>query len=217
MDLPDYLSHLDITPAPDFVAGIDTFYDILSTANSRTNLTRITDREDFQTKHVADSLLGAVVLPNLQTEELSVADVGCGGGFPGIPLALAFPNLEVTEIDSTGKKIACVKKFIKALKLNGRAVQGRARELSRQPEHRHQYDVVTARAVSETPKLITECRHLLKPGGILLAYKTPEQLADERQLVTREVGKRGFTATASAIYQLPEDLGKRQFWILTFA
>ncbi|MEM7236113.1 MAG: 16S rRNA (guanine(527)-N(7))-methyltransferase RsmG, partial [Planctomycetota bacterium] len=210
-----FTRELGVALPEDYEVRIEHFYAELLKANDECNLTRITDREDFLLKHVVDSLLAPLAFPALATETLQIADVGCGGGIPGIPLALAFPGLACTEIDSVAKKIERVDRFLRELGLSSsRAIAGRARELARQDEHLGAYDVVIARAVSETPKLIKECRRLLRPGGALLAYKTPEQLESERTLVEREAKKAKLSVRTSDIYRLPQDAGSRQFWIL---
>ncbi len=213
-----YLAAWQICPAGETLPGrLNEFYQALLEANKSCNLTRITAYRDFLYKHIADSLLAAAAWPELQREALQVADVGCGGGFPGLPLALAFPQLRCTEIDRTGKKIACVRGFIERLGLdNCEAVHGNARELSRLEQYQSRYEVVVSRAVADTPALIRDCRGFLKArDGVLIVCKTPDQIGEERQLVEREAAKARLTVRASEIYELPENLGRRQFWLLT--
>jgi 16S rRNA (guanine527-N7)-methyltransferase len=215
-ELRSFLTDVDVpAPEPDFDAAVMRLYERVEEANQRVNLTRISGFEDFLIKHVADSLLGAAAIPELHTEELRVADVGCGAGFPGLVLALAYPNLQLTEIDSTKKKTVCTEAFISDLSLdNARAVNGRAIELGRQRAHHNAYDVVTARAVAAVPKLILECKGLLKPGGALLAYKTPQGVADEAEATEEAAYQADMEVLVSDIFELPDDAGSRQFWIL---
>lgn len=199
--------------APDRLTEL---HGLLVRANREVNLTRITSFEDYLWKHVADSLLAAAAFPPLGSRPLRGADVGCGAGFPALPLAIAFPGLRIRAIDSTARKIDRVREFIAALSLtNCDATAGRARELGRTEPFREAFDVVVARAVSGTADLIRECRALLgRPGGVLLAYKTPTAVAAEREEVLRSAARAGLEARASDEWSLPADRGDRQFWIL---
>ena len=115
-----------------FVAGVDKLYELVIETNKTMNLTRIVEPEEFRIKHVADSLAIAREFPEFASEYLKVADIGCGAGFPSLVLAMAFPNLKVTPIDSTGKKAAFVDHTAQALGLrNVNVVNGRSCELNR--------------------------------------------------------------------------------------
>ena len=141
------------------------FFELLMAANADFNLTRITSREDFEIKHVADSLAVARAFPEFAEKPLRIADVGCGAGFPSVVLAAAIPTLAVAAIDSTHKKIDFVAAAAKELGLdNLRPVAGRAVELARLPEFSGAFDVVTARAVATAEKLCREGRRMLVPG-----------------------------------------------------
>lgn len=198
-----------------FSDRIERFRELVLEANERVNLTRITAPGDFFRKHVADSLLLALALPAIQTSTLELLDVGCGAGIPGIPLALAFPSLSITEVDSMAKKVQEVEWIIRSLGLErARALHARARELAHRKEHQERYDLVVARAVTDTAILIRECRRLLRPGGALVTYKTPAQAAQEIPLVTREAEKFHLDAAISASWHLPENAGERVFWLI---
>ena len=157
---------------PERFAGLcGRFFGLLSAANAKMNLTRITSREDYDVKHVADSLSLTRCFPELAAARPRVADIGCGAGFPSVVLAAAFPEWEVTAIDSTQKKIAFVIEAARELGLvNLRPVAGRAVELARRPEFSGKFDVVTARAVATAEKLCREGRRMLAPGGRFILY-----------------------------------------------
>lgn len=193
--------------------SLPRLYEAVLQANETHNLTRITDLDEFLVKHLLDSLLVLKLQPELLTCTGQVADVGCGGGFPGLPLALLCSQAQFTEIDTSRKKVQSVVSIIESLKLTDRcrALHGKARELGRQADFQRQFDIVLARAVSDTPSLIKECRHLLKPGGCLIAYKTPGQVADEAKLTRREARKAKLSVEESAILSLPDGAGERQF------
>lgn len=184
------------------------FFELLSSANAEFNLTRITSREEFEIKHVADSLAAARFFPELTRDALRIADIGCGAGFPSLVLAAAFPRLNVTAIDSTHKKIAFVDAAARELGLdNLRPVAGRAVELARRPEFAGKFDIVTARAVATAEKLCSEGRKMLAPGGRFILYKTPGQ-ADE----LAELGPdRGMSWKKTPVFDLPGGAGRRLF------
>ncbi len=180
----------------------------LVAANEHVNLTRITERQDFYIKHVADSLLLLKAFPGLPEERFSIADIGCGAGFPSLILALAHPRWKICAIDSTGKKTAFVARMKDVLELhNLRVITGRSRELDHKPEFRRMFDVVTARAVATAPVLVADTRNFLRASGRYILYKTPDQVAEDLPLMGAFPG----TWRASAVYSLPEGAGERQF------
>ena len=167
---------------------------------------------------MADSLLAVKVLPELAYEPLRVLDLGCGPGIPGLILALTFPKLLCSEVDSRRKKVEAVQGFINDLGLdNAEAIHANGFELSHTAEYGEQIDVVIARAVGTTDKIIHQSRRFLTPGvGVILAYKTPHQIDEERDVVSREICKRSnkLKAERSSKFELPLDYGHRQFWLL---
>ena len=135
--------------------------------NAVTNVTAITDTEDVIRRHYADCLLIAHLLP----ENATVLDVGCGGGFPTLPLAIARPDLQITSLDSTAKKLVFVETTAKEMGLPVKILTGRAEELGKDPAFREQFDVVTARAVAALPVLCEWCLPFVKKNGLFLAMK----------------------------------------------
>ncbi len=213
--LTDYIQSLISSPLPvSWLQRIQLLYQHLSTANKSTNLTAITDSRDFLFKHIADSLSILGSHPELESSDLIIADLGCGAGFPGIPLAITCPRSQFHEIDSNGKKIAFVKLIIAVLQLqNCHAFMGRAREMGRLPTYRQQYDYVLIRAVADGGTLIRECRHLLKPShGKMILYKTPEMLeTSEWEITQREAQKARLNLELSPVFELPAGCGQRLF------
>jgi 16S rRNA (guanine527-N7)-methyltransferase len=171
---------LDAQQAAAFVR----FAQLLVEWNQRFNLTALTDDASILALHFADSLTLAPVLRDVmqRTPTPALIDVGTGGGFPGIPLKIALPGLRVTLMDSTAKKVQFCDEVIRALNLKGiRARHGRAEEAAHQPEHREQYDVVTARAVAPLPTLAEYLLPFARPGGVCIAMKGSDAQAEADQ------------------------------------
>jgi 16S rRNA (guanine527-N7)-methyltransferase len=162
------------------------YLDLLLLANERMNLTRITDRAAAEIHHVADAL---TVLPHLPpAERLSIADVGSGGGVPGVPLAIARPDCRVTLIESTKKKAAFLRDVARELAIDNLDVaDGRAEDLAQSGRPlRESFDVVVARAVATMDWLVEWCLPLVRKGGKMLAMKGPK-VSDELPTAARTI------------------------------
>lgn len=157
------------------VAQLRGHWRLLGEANSRFNLTAISDAAVAAEKHYLDCLLGARLADPLWIESGNCADLGSGGGFPGLVLAAAYPARRFTLIEASRKKAAFLDGCAAELGLsNLTALPCRAEEAGRQPLLRGSFDCVTARAVAELAVLAEYGLPLLRPGGILLAWKGPE-------------------------------------------
>ena len=136
------------------------------------NLTRITSPEDFWEKHLWDSLSGIVGIEAILAQKLEVIDVGTGAGFPGIPLAIAFPHWKITLLDSTRKKITFVNELIAKLELqNATGIVARAEALGRIPGDRDSYDLAFVRAVSKPAVCAEYSLPFVKKGGLAILYR----------------------------------------------
>lgn len=141
--------------------------------NEKVNLTSITQPQDFIKKHYIDSLL-SIPCGEFQAAR-KVIDVGTGGGFPGIPLALAAPDKEFVLMDSLSKRIKIIKELCQRAEIrNVTAIHARAEELARNREHRQRYDLCVSRAVANIATLSEYCLPFIKKGGWFLAYKGPD-------------------------------------------
>ncbi len=142
--------------------------------NEYMNLTAICDIAGVVVKHYADSLTVAKYIP----EGASLIDVGCGAGFPSLPLAIARPDLEITALDSTAKRINYIRETADMLGLtNITCIAARAEEAAHDAEYREKYDVACARAVARLNVLSELCMGFVKRGGRFVAMKA--NAADE--------------------------------------
>lgn len=140
--------------------------------NNKVNLTAITNPEEFIHKHYMDSLLCADAIEVKQAH--TVLDVGTGGGFPGIPLAIFFPDKKFVLLDSLQKRLKIVREMADTIGIkNIDVVHGRAEDLARMAKYREQFDLCVSRAVANLSTLSELCLPFVKTGGSFIAYKGP--------------------------------------------
>lgn len=151
-------------------AAFAQYADALIEWNQRVNLTAITASDEIAVKHFLDSLTIATVQE--MGAPLRVIDVGSGAGFPGIPLKIVYPQLQMTLLEATGKKIAFLDHVIQLLNLsNTRTLKARAEEAGQMRDQREGYDLALARAVARLPVLLEYLLPLVKVGGRCIAMK----------------------------------------------
>ena len=145
--------------------------------NSKINVTAIRDPEEFYEKNIKDSL-AVLKLPEF-SESRRVLDLGTGGGFPGLPLAMACPDKEFVLLDSVAKKLKVVSSAADEFGLsNVDVVNMRAEDLAKWPAYRESFDAVVSRAVANMSTLSEYCLPFVKKGGYFIAYKTEDALAE---------------------------------------
>jgi 16S rRNA (guanine527-N7)-methyltransferase len=138
--------------------------------NKRMNLTAIREPEQIQVKHFLDSLTCLCALNEGSLDR--IIDVGTGAGFPGLPLKIINPSLELTLIESVGKKADFCRHIVRVLGLEGvKVLQERAEVIGQKPNYRQQYDWAIARAVAIMPVLVEYLLPLVRVGGSMLAMK----------------------------------------------
>ena len=148
---------------------MEKYLELLIAANERMNLTAVRAPDEIRIRHFEDSLrlFDAYEFPH----GASLIDVGTGAGFPGLTLKLARPDLRVTLLDATGKKVEFLREVCEKLELDGvTCLHGRAEELAH-TALRESFDIVTARGVTAMPALCEICLPLVRVGGVMLAMK----------------------------------------------
>ena len=185
--------------SPEQRGQLARYLDRLLAANERFNLTRVRDRAEAEALHVGDAL---ALLPHLPVGAFELCDVGSGGGVPGVPLAIARPDVRVTLVESVGKKADFLRETAEALGLaNAEVARGRAESLANR-----QFDVVTARAVASLGKLLVWCRPIVRRGGVLLAMKGP-RLGEELEAAAGVIRSQRATITVHP-YELAGQSGR---------
>lgn len=190
---------------------IDRFTQLFAKNNELVNLTKIHSCSDFYSKHVADALIASEFIEF--KKGMKVADIGSGGGLPGLPLAISNPDTSFLLVDSVKKKMKCTENMIEALGLsNVKTLSERLELIGQNPEYREQFDIVVARALAPLPVLLELAMPLVKLGGVFVAMKGPKYLEEINDAVdAMELLKVNIPRVER--YELPDDSGKRNLLI----
>lgn len=186
----------------EFASGeiFDKFYTLterMLAVNEYMNLTAITDIDGIVLKHYVDSLTVLKYIPANAT----VIDIGCGAGFPSLPLAIARPDVTITALDSTAKRINYINECAKMLELsNITAITARAEELANSPKYRENFDISCARAVARLNVLCELCIPYVKIGGSFIAMKANAR--DELTEAAKAIEKLGGTLVCADKFEL---------------
>lgn len=209
-------------------SSFEQLYQFVLAGNRRLNLTRITEPLDFLEKHLWDSLAGIFLFDSLVSLPVAqVIDIGTGGGFPGLPTAIAFPQWSITLLDSTQKKIAWLQEIVPQLfpdqaldqtldqtmgQSRGQIIPmvGRAESLGQDPQHRAHYDLALIRAVADARVCAEYALPLLKKGGYAVLYRG-QWTTEETEQLEPVVAKLGGTLLDSKPVQTPWSQSQRTF------
>lgn len=171
--LPKAMELLNIPVNPEIIDTFNNYRELVLLWNDKVNLTAIKDPKEFEIKHFVDSLYAGDFGGFLNSKQ--VIDIGTGAGFPGLPLAICYPEKQFTLVDSLNKRVKIVNEIIDVLGVkNARAIHGRAEDLANLLNYRQQYDVCLSRAVSNLSVLAEYCLPFVKVDGYFGAYKSKD-------------------------------------------
>lgn len=185
----------------------DRYYELLIEWNNVMNLTGITEYSEVQLKHFADSL--SIVRVNNLKNTKSLIDVGTGAGFPGVPIKIAFPHINVVLLDSLNKRLKFLNDVIDKLKLeNIYTLHGRAEDYAKKREYRERFDICVSRAVANLSSLSEYCIPFVRIGGSFISYKSSDS-DDEINQSGKAINLLGGEIVKIDKFLLPEsDIGR---------
>lgn len=189
-----------------------TYYIMMMEKNKVMNLTAITEMEEVIDKHFMDSIMlkKVVDLDKIQT----VADMGTGAGFPGIPLKIVFPHLEITLMDSLNKRLQFLDEVIKELGLCGiETLHGRAEDIGKDLLYRENYDLCVSRAVANLSTLSEYCLPIVRKGGQFVSYKSGD-VAEELVGAKKAISILGGNEPKVEYFKLPQTDLERSFVVI---
>lgn len=195
------LQEMDITLTDKQISQFLVYYEMLTEWNQSVNLTAITEYQDVMKKHFIDSL-SLVKVYDVKSRS-SVIDVGTGAGFPGLALKIAFPEMELTLLDSLNKRIHFLDAVIERLKLFGiETLHGRAEDCARQDTYREQFDLCVSRAVANLSTLSEYCLPFVKKDGLFISYKS-EKIGEEWKAAEKAISLLGGRVKEQLEFMLP--------------
>ena len=188
----------------------DTYAERLVRWNEHVNLTAITEPDDIVIKHFIDSLYPMKYIDFKPGQ--TIADVGTGAGFPGMPILIANPKVEVNFIDSSGKRINFINDVLSKIGIIATSTHERAEDVGKNPEFREKYDFATARAVAPLNVLCEYCLPLVKVGGRFVSLKGSNGL-EELEAAKNAIEVLGGELETADSYKLPNGDGRTIFII----
>ena len=213
-----FLEKLNIPSDEKAESRLDTYYHMVVEKNKVMNLTAITEEHEFLIKHFVDSLSVYSAVPlfkeKIASGKCTLIDVGTGAGFPGIPLKIMFPEIQVTLLDSLQKRVNFLNEVITELGLEGiTAVHSRAEDGARDPKLRDSFDLVVSRAVASLPVLSEYCLPYVRQNGLLIAYKSGD-IKEELGGASHALKILGGKLEDSPIFTLPDSDISRSFVVV---
>jgi len=190
---------LNIKLPPEAETAFKVYYDFLEEQSQNINLTTITGEEDVSRLHFLDSV---ALLNAVDFKGKKVIDIGSGAGFPGLPIKIAEPSVNLSLLDATGKKTLFLSDLCKKLELDALCINARAEEAAHKPEFREKYNIVVSRAVARLSILCELCLPFVKVDGVFIAMKSIDS-EDEVTEAAGAVKTLGATAIKQYDYKIP--------------
>ena len=196
----------EINVDEDAFARLDTFAEMLIETNKSFNLTAIKEPDDVTVKHFADclSIFKYVDIP----ENAKIIDVGTGAGFPGLVLKLYRPDIQMTFLDSTKKRLGFIENVLNECGIKGDILHMRAEEAAQLSKYREKYDFATARAVAALPVLSEYCLPFVKVGGSFVSMKSAES-NEEISEAKKAINILGGKIEEDILFDLVENMPRR--------
>ncbi len=193
---------LGITLSEKQIEQFIIYYEMLVEWNQVMNLTAITEYDEVMKKHFLDSI--TLIKAFDVSKKVSVIDVGCGAGFPGLALKIAYPELQVTLLDSLNKRINFLNEVITKLGLEGiTTIHGRAEDYAKAGKLRETFDLAVSRAVANLATLSEFCLPFVKVGGYFIPYKS-EKIAEEIEGAGKAISVLGGKLEKQVEFTLPD-------------
>jgi len=190
---------LNIELPPEAEAAFEMYYDFLEKHGQLVNLTAISGAKDVARLHFLDSL---ALLNVTEFNHKSVIDIGSGAGFPGVPLLIAKPSINLTLLDATGKRINFLTALCELLGIKATFIKARAEEAAHMPDIRESYDIVLSRAVAPLNILCELCIPFVRIGGLSIAMKSVDS-AEEVDEARSAINILGAELLSHADYTIP--------------
>lgn len=211
------LQNLEISLTEKQIEQFLTYYEMLVEWNEVMNLTAITEYDEVMKKHFVDSI--SLIKAYDVSKKVTVIDVGTGAGFPGLALKIAYPELQVTLLDSLNKRIQFLNAVIQKLGLTGvNTIHGRAEDFSKPVKNadnslREKYDLCVSRAVANLSTLSEYCLPFVKVGGQFISYKS-EKITEEMTAAENAIRLLGGKVKKQVEFQLPDSDIYRNLFVI---
>lgn len=204
--LTNITENFGVNITDDVFLRLDKYAEMLAQTNKSFNLTAITEPEEMTVKHFADclSIFGYADIP----QNAKLIDVGTGAGFPGLVIKLARPDIDVTFLDSTKKKLGFIESVLNETGMTGETVHLRAEEAAVLPKYREKFDFATARAVAALPVLAEYCLPFVKVGGRFISMKSAD-VSEEISAAVGAVRLLGGETEKDNLFSLVENMPRR--------
>ena len=208
------LKEFDLTVSEKQIEQFIKYYELLTEWNSFMNLTAITEFDEVIKKHFVDSVSLVRAISDIKEKEYTLIDVGTGAGFPGIPLKIMFPNLNVVLLDSLNKRVSFLNEVIEKLKLTGiEAYHGRAEDFAKKKEFRECFDFCVSRAVANLATLSEYCIPFVKTEGCFISYKS-EKITEEYECAKEAIKILGGNYLNQVEFYLPNSDIYRNLFVI---